>query len=802
MVSAKVKKKKQQPQNKPKIKEQGSHDWLHQIAFWGLVLLLFFPPYFRGLFFAPEQEKALILAALVFWVTFFWRWLQRDHKFLATPLDWFALALPVVYILSTFVAVNKGLAIQEVVKNILYFLTFWSVSRLVRHEKDAENILKVIYISAVGVALAGLATTTGIINIKDGFLEGRIYSTFQYPNALAAYLGAVIFMGTYLWNRALDNHREALETARENIWIKLDRLNLWGYLLSCGNFLLFTVLLGTKSRAGLLVFALVLVIYLTGIGAQRRLSSALHLACLGVIAFVVINRFIPLAQDGYSGQAWVWVLGGLLLAAAGQAVLNLLDQKVLTGLQANGKKAVLAFGALALVVVLAAGMWLSANPQVMEKVTDVKYLRTGFQRVYYINFAVDMIKERPLMGWGGGGWQEAYRSFMDYRYTTRQVHSHYFQVGVETGIPGLLATAGLMLSFLYLAHRLYHGSRDNPARRQLTWTLTIAFLMIAGHAMIDFDLSLSALALVLWSSFGVIGALRRGEQVTSNEGNEQPRKKTAVPRWTSPAITSILIVVILLGVFSLAQARTLMGQGVSLANSNQANRGLQYMEKALSYNPFNAGYRITLSQLFIALKDEEKAVEQALNAVALSPYDTNPRNNLTHIAISAGDYELAARAAEEAVGLAPNELSVYEHLAQTYTRLGMLELEAGNKESARDYFTKSKQVPKQMMQYWESIDETGLAMWTGPKLQVTRKMHLATGEASYWLGDLEGAEKSLREAEKDEGLKAEALMYQALVKEKQGEQQRVNTLLKQVINLSPDLERTYASLNRVPIINK
>jgi len=670
----------------------------------------------------------------------------------------------------------------------------------VRHEKDAENILKVIYISAVGVALAGLATATGIINIKDGFLGGRIYSTFQYPNALAAYLGAVIFMGNYLWNRALDNHREALETPRDNIWIKLYCLNLWGYLLSCGNFLLLTVLFGTKSRAGLLVSALVLVIYLIGIGAQKRLYSALHLGYLGALAFVAITRFIPLAQEGHSGQAWVWILGGLILAAAGQAAFRLLDQKVLAGLQADRKKATRAFGGLVLVFVLAAGMWLSANLHIIEKVTDLNYLRSGYHRAYYINFAIDMIKERPLLGWGGGGWQEAYQSFMDYRCVTRQVHSHYFQVGVETGIPGILATVGLMLSFLYLAHCLYHANRDNPTCRHLTWTVTMAFMNIAGHAMIDFDLSLSALALVLWSSFGVIGALSRKEQVARNEGNEQPRKKPAVPRWTSPAITSILIVVMLLGTFSLAQARSLMRQGVSLANSNQINRGLQYMEKALSYNPFNAGYRITLSQLYIGLKEEDKAVEQALNAVALSPYDTNPRSNLTHIAISAGEYELAARAAEEAVELAPNELSVYEHLAQTYTRLGMLELEAGNKESARGYFAKSIQVPTQMMQYWESIDETGLAMWTGPKLQVTRKMHLATGEASYWLGDFAASEKSLRVAAKDEGLKAEALMYQVLVNEKQGEQQRAANLLEDVKSNSPGVIEQYEKLKGFAVL--
>ncbi|MEW6273944.1 MAG: hypothetical protein AB1556_02355, partial [Bacillota bacterium] len=46
--------------------EHGS--WAYQAAFWGVALLLLLPPYFRGLFFATEQQRALILAAVVFWL--------------------------------------------------------------------------------------------------------------------------------------------------------------------------------------------------------------------------------------------------------------------------------------------------------------------------------------------------------------------------------------------------------------------------------------------------------------------------------------------------------------------------------------------------------------------------------------------------------------------------------------------------------------------------------------------------------------------------------------------------------------
>jgi len=321
--------------------------------------------------------------------------------------------------------------------------------------------------------------------------------------------------------------------------------------------------------------------------------------------------------------------------------------------------------------------------------------------------------------------------------------------------------------------------------------------MIAGHAMIDFDLSLSALTLVLWSTFGLIAGLSRGEQ---DPDERQACTGLAIPRGVPPAVASMMIVVLLLGTFSLAQARGLMTKGVNLVNLNQVSRGLENMERALSYNPFNAGYRITMSQLYIGLKEEDKAVEHARCAVTLSQYDTSPRYNLIRIATSAGDYEIAARAAAKTVELAPNERSVYENLAQTYNRLGVLELEEGNQEKAQDYFNQSILVPEQMTKYWESIDEADKEMWSGAKLQVSRNMQLSTGEAHYWLGDFATAEKNLHQAAKNKELKAEALMYQALLKEKQGKNQKAEELLEDAINISSGVKEQFEKLKELPVL--
>jgi len=670
----------------------------------------------------------------------------------------------------------------------------------VRHEKDAENILKVIYISAVGVALAGLATATGIIDIKDGFnQQGMISSYFQYHNTLASYLGAVVFMGLYLWHRSLDRQKEAIKTARENIGAKLERTGLLNCIFAACNYIILAVLIGTKSRGGLLVFVLVFIVYLAGTSAEKRLTSILHIGYLGAIAFVTINKFIPLAMKDNAEQAWKWLLLGLVLALAGQGLFRFLDRHLLASWHGAPQKLNIAFGALAIFVIIAAGIWLSGHQQVTEKITSFDYLRNAFHRIYYMEYAVDMIKERLVLGWGGGGWQEAYQSFMDYRYTTRQVHSYYFQLGVETGILGVLIITGIWLSFLFSTHKLYHGNKKNPGQRQLIWTLAVIFLMIAGHAMIDFDLSLSALTLVLWSVFGMAAGLSRESQVV-----EEKAARTAGTKlnWVPLGAVSVTIILLLMGSLSLLQSRSLMKQGIALLQSGQRNVGLDYLERSIRYNPFVADYHITLSQVYSGLGEKEKAMAEARRAVKLSQYDIKPRINLTQIATASGRYDVAAEAVDKTIELAPNERSVYENVSQTYTRLGIQELVSGNQEEARSYFNKSVNVPVNMTRYWKSVNKQDKEMWSGPRLEISHKMRLYTGEAQYWLGEFTIAEQNLNEAVKDKNIEGEALMYLSLIKEKRGQNHQVEHFLKRASEISPGIERQYKSLVKLPITSK
>jgi len=84
-------------------------------------------------------------------------------------------------------------------------------------------------------------------------------------------------------------------------------------------------------------------------------------------------------------------------------------------------------------------------------------LRNATERLYFYQDAIKMFKERPILGWGGGGWEEAYRAYQSYLYYSNQVHSHYFQIMVEAGLVGLMAILYLVQLFAAYTPSLPRG---------------------------------------------------------------------------------------------------------------------------------------------------------------------------------------------------------------------------------------------------------------------------------------------------------------------------------------------------------
>ncbi|OPX89632.1 MAG: O-Antigen ligase [Pelotomaculum sp. PtaB.Bin104] len=760
------------------------------LAFWGLAVLLFFSHYFKALYFPPQQERALIFAAVIFWLVWLWKWSRQDSIFLADPLDYFVLVFPAVYLFSAFQAANYGLAVDEVVKAALCFLIYWSASRLVRNERDTVTILQVIYLSAAGVALAGLAAATNMIYINRGFLFGRICSVLQYPNTLASLLAAVTLIGLYLWRRA-----GTVETGSPFAGINFKCINQ--YLYAAANFLLFAVFIGTKSQGGFLVFLVAITLFFIVIPKSDRAPVFIHFVACCLFSSLTIWLFLHAVADGKTGLAWLWVLLGLVIVLAAQWLYNYFESRGLPRWISEHKKILLAaFLLFVIACLIGAGIYAGGHGDIVKTGIEKIHFRSAIERMYFYHDALKMFRERPILGWGGGGWDEAYRAYQGYFYNSDKIHGYYFQVMVETGVVGLLALLGIWASFLKLTHRLYHGSKTAVAGKFLISVITVAAVSLGLHAAIDFDLSLSSLALVLWTMFG----LARGAGIYSGAGAEDKKSKKYVPpNYVVPVIVSAASILVIIFAGSLVLAGNYSAQVGTKVQIQNISQSMETLKKASGYNPFTADYHSNLARLYQYQGNFEEGIYHAQKAVGLSKYNAIRYVELANLFWGKEDGgEEAVNNAEKALSLAPFQVERYEFLAATYFKAGYNDLLKGSRDTAKYYFEKAAGVPDRIENIAATLNDTEKKLWKdAPMICPTAAVKLNVGKSLYLLGRWPEADQTLQAALAGEEVKGEAMLWLAVLRDRQGRTQEAQDLLAEAEKLSPESARKYEEIGSV-----
>jgi len=288
-------------------------------------IIIFYAPFLRGLFFEMEQYLTEILVLLAFILYIVYRFIARDKRFVRTPIDYAALGLAAVYLLSVFAAVSLRLAIVEWLKYCMFFAVFFMISGLVDTYKTKRIILWVLIISSIGICLLGIDGITGgklivshLNKISDVsgitkffgvremffglFANGRIYSTLQYPNALAAYLTAVFLAAA------------GLNISASKVWEKI--------VLAGACYILLITLIFTLSRGVLMIFPVAMLGLCLVLPSGYRVKGALYLLATSIPAFAtggILSGFLNSPPEKYGSLLVPLALG--MVIAMGLVVL-------------------------------------------------------------------------------------------------------------------------------------------------------------------------------------------------------------------------------------------------------------------------------------------------------------------------------------------------------------------------------------------------------------------------------------------------------------------------------------------------
>lgn len=735
-------KKMKEQRKKIKINSQLIHlsRWLSIVSFIFLGILIFYPPFFRGLFFQEDMFLYHIFTAIVFFLILVQKLCQKDFTLLRTPLEWAILAYTGAYLLSLIGAVHPGEAFYGFLRGLNYFMVFWMVIQAVKNFRDYKTILQIILAAGTGVALIGILAATGYSDYPAAFNGWAILSTLQYPNTTAAYLAVVSLLAV------------TLITVERKLSVRL--------IYTIAAFMMILVILCTLSKGAWVIFGFGAILLLIVMPGSYKISSLWVLMVATIAAGAAYTKFYPsIIADK---PALAYLLIGVSVIVVGMLVWEGLFYIY----NRKGYKVALAVTALMVTTSLGVACMILSdknNPlqagAIVEELTELADFSNASytSRADFIRWGLDIVKDHPVNGTGAGGWNALYHNYQDYLVFTTEAHNHFIQVWVEAGTIGLLAFLAIWVLFFRAAYQTYYRARNkgNIDQQVLVGGTFAAAVALGIHSAIDFDLSMSAMALVLWILFALVSTA----QNIGNQDEQTPYKFAGFLPVLNIGIA--ILCVLLLSIygcsFYIAHKHAIAAgnalQAVSFEKPDQElnelfQASLQHYERATQLNPLNAEYHAYLAYIYALfylsldeagheLSDQvyQKAVSAIEKAAELKPYSSQIHSSLFDTTKMLGDFTLALQQAEGLVQSNPNDINAYETLVNVLEAGLEYCQEEGNNEQTALLAHELVEVQSKLEEQKSKIDQD--KPWNGPPLTLSAEVQYSIAKANYLLGNYE-----------------------------------------------------------------
>ncbi len=752
--------KKPHKTKKPDIKTQintlpRAEAWYSALVFIAVAVLVFYPPYFRGLFFNEDMFVYHIITGLVFILVWIEKITRKEFNFLETPLDWAILAYAGAYLLSLTGAVHIGEAIYGFLKALNYFMVYFMVTQVVRDYRRYEYMLKIILASGVGVAAIGILAAVGLSQYPSAFTYeyniARILSTLQYPNTTAAYLAVTSLIGVTLWIR--------------------ERNSLMKLIYGTSIYILMLVVLAALSKGAWLIFILGAILLLIGMPGIYRFKSVYIMALAGAAALVTYPHFIsaiPAASGGEPAAALKLLLFGLLIIVIGQGmwefgvILSHKKQKpwVVTYIISLGLAAFFLSYHYVPINELAGKIVPDNLKARAEEITNPN-ASSYVYRLDFFRWGMEIVKDHPVTGTGAGGWNALYHQYQDYLRWTTETHNHFIQVWVEAGTLGFMAFISIWIC-IFLA--LFKSYRNPPSWNLvdqwiLNWGAATAALALGVHAAMDFDLSLGAMTILLWTLFALVNA---GTKINM----ETTKRQIFKPVINISLAVIIAFVMLFFGSnFNLANNYAREGDrllmevskpGQTVLQQDKLTTATDLFTRAVMADPYNATYHGSLAQAYALQLSQaaqtknpaageyyEKAKEEIKRAGELGPYNINLRNALVNLCLGLNDPEGAVEQARWSIKANPNDINAYEGLMQLSLKAAEFYLNQNNMEQASHYVREIIKQPQAIKEQTGKINPERYPYWSGKPLTLSPPAQLTMGKAQFLLGQYREALTSL-----------------------------------------------------------
>lgn len=276
-----------------------------------------------------------------------------------------------------------------------------------------------------------------------------------------------------------------------------------------------------------------------------------------------------------------------------------------------------------------------------------------WQRGVFVSDGIHMASQRPLLGYGAGGWGAGYYAFQSLPYTSREVHNGWVQWWIGGGALAGLAYAGLMAGICYAAYR---ARRLRSDRRLMAAGLIGVNVVLIGHGILDWDFSF------LWINLFVAAAWAVMMRVSLGRTDEVPRRASGGwPLWVAGTASGLAALL----TFLLASGQGYANAASAAAQKNQLTLALQKVQRALSASPSLGAAEQLYTEIESAMSLQKnsgvpasKVLGLYQRTLALLPYSGTMHAAYGIYLNDAGQGQKAVGELESAVNLAPMQVSV------------------------------------------------------------------------------------------------------------------------------------------------
>jgi tetratricopeptide (TPR) repeat protein len=682
-----------------------------------LVIIMAISVLFRGGFFELETRWVLLLIAITY-IYYIWKLGFND----LVTLDIVAAGYAITSILLLFFSVDLYSATYTAVK-ILGGYFFYLLLRkyfTVEGISSRNSILLSIYLIGLVSCIIGIIAGSGFDLYFDAFKDGRIYSTFQYPNSAGLYYLICMLIGLYL---GLCNNTYIL---RETYYL-------------IGNSILMVGIVGSLSRGIILIYPFILIaLFFTYKSKKYRLIyNMLVTNFIGIFIYFIMIKYklftLPILAIILT---MLYYIGHKISVIS----IQLLQNKYIT---------------IGVVFLICITIFIGLQDQSYLSVLG-RFKRLGlaessiYARFVFFNDALKIIKNYWLVGAGGGGWNALYHAFKSFDYYTSEIHNYYLQVLVESGIVGLSFVLVLILLSVKNYLRMIKVSD-----REMYTTLLIAFCAFLAHNFIDFNMSFFSFTLLFWFFIAF--------------SYSEPNLKTKTILKYRTIVQALNVILILFIIIFPISRITSEIYSKKILGHKEFNQVISSQKTLSILDPTNPIPHVNVARLYASLATAKKdisyydfAIKELNKAISITKHDYGLYIMKANYLLKKGETKNALTEATKASKLQPFNIRLQEDVSKVYYEGVQQYLNQKNYDEAKQTASLLVKNVDDLLNRWAMLTDIQRSLWMGKPRELTPNLQLYYAFSKVILNDGSIQQQALNFDGVDEELKPIATLIKGI----------------------------------------